>query len=189
MPAIRIATPNDAAQILAIYAPYVQNTSITFETTVPTLPVFAARIASYLENWPWLVWEEKGEIGGYAYASRYRERTAYQWSVEVSVYIHNHYFNKGIAAKLYHSLFNILKKQGFRNVYAVINLPNEPSIRLHEKLGFHWFATYENVGYKLGRWKNVGWWRLVIQNFDNEPPTPIPFSKMDATCVDKALNG
>jgi len=172
---IRLATPEDAAGMLAIYGPYVANTSITFETEVPTPQQFADRVAHYLQLAPWLVAEEDGVIAGFAYASRYRERVAYQWSVECSVYIHEGFRRRKIAQVLYQTLFTILRQQGFRNVYAVINLPNDASVQLHEQLGFTWFATYEQVGYKLGQWKNVGWWRLIINEFDQEPAAPVSF--------------
>lgn len=176
---IRIATPQDAAAMLAIYSPYVRDTSITFETEVPTLDEFAERISNYLVSFPWLVFEENGEIAGYAYASRYRERPAYQWSVECSVYIHDEHHRKGIAQKLYQKLFELLKLQGFMNVYAVINLPNDPSVALHESLGFHHFATYKNVGWKLGKWKNVGWWELQLNEYVDNPKTVQKFSELD----------
>lgn len=176
---LRVADPADAAGILAIYSPYIENTSFTFETEVPSVPAFAERIRQYLEGWPWLVVEKDGIIAGYAYASRYRERVAYQWSVECSVYIHDDFHRKGLARVLYETLFAILAGQGFRNVYAVINLPNDKSVALHERLGFTHFATYEQVGYKLGRWKNVGWWRLTLNDFGNEPESPKRFPEMD----------
>lgn len=175
----RLATPDDAAGILEIYGPYVRDTSITFETVVPSREEMAGRIGKYLEQWPWLVAEENGRIAGYAYASRYRERVAYQWSVECSVYIHNDSLRRGLARALYTGLFRLLQKQGYRNVYAVINLPNDRSVAFHESLGFRWFATYEQVGYKLGQWKNVGWWRLVINEFGPEPASVIPFSQLE----------
>lgn len=175
---IRVASPEDAGQILDIYAPYITNTSFTFETEVPALESFKQRMINTLENWPWLVAEDNGIIAGYAYATRYRERSAYQWCTEASLYIHNDYFRKGVGTKLYNELFNILEKQGFRNVYAVINLPNERSVALHEKLGFKHFADYEQVGYKLGKWKTVGWWRLTLNEFSMEPEAPVAFSKL-----------
>jgi L-amino acid N-acyltransferase YncA len=187
MLSLRLATPADAAGILQIYAPYIQNTSFTFETEVPAEITFADRISSYLVNWPWLVMEENGIIAGYAYASRYRERVAYQWSVECSVYVHDDFQKKGIAGQLYKTLFNILKKQGFRNVYAVINLPNEKSVAFHEKVGFTYFATYEQVGYKLGQWKNVGWWRLILNDFGDEPAAPVLFSELDTAVVEDVI--
>ena len=176
---IRLANTIDAPAILAIYAPYIEQTSITFETETPSVPAFADRITTYLQNWPWLVCEINGRIAGYAYASRYRERVAYQWSVECSVYIHDDFLRAGVAGALYSALFDILKRQGYRNVYAVINLPNDRSVALHERMGFQWFATYEQVGYKLGQWKNVGWWRLILNDFGMEPAAPIPFSQLD----------
>src|SRR5688572_16294335 len=117
MYSIRLARETDAKGILDIYAPYIENTSFTFETEVPTISDFAGRIRSYLEIWPWLVCEINGEIAGYAYATRHRERTAYQWCTESSVYIHDDHQKKGIALALYVALFSILEKQGFRNVY------------------------------------------------------------------------
>ncbi len=178
---IRLAEQNDADKILAIYAPYINNTSFTFEADVPSVKDFADRIASYLDNWPWLVCEIDGKIAGYAYASRYRERIGYQWCVECSVYIHDDFQRMGIARALYMALFEILKRQGYRNVYAVINLPNDKSVELHERCGFKWFVTYENVGYKLGKWKNVGWWQLIINDFNHEPDPPVKFSQLDKT--------
>jgi phosphinothricin acetyltransferase len=180
---IRLATPSDAPGILSIYAPYIQNTSFTFETEVPSEESFAGRIETYLQEWPWLVCEIDGRIAGYAYASRYRERVAYQWSVECSVYIHDEHMQSGVAKSLYAALMEILKMQGFRNVYAVINLPNDRSVAFHEKMGFRYFATYEQVGYKLGRWKNVGWWRLILNDFDIEPAPPVPFAELDKTAL------
>ena len=176
---IRIATPEDAAGILDIYAPYISNTSFTFETDIPSIEEFTARIKSYLINWPWLVTETDGKITGYAYASRHRERTAYQWSVESSVYIHDDFQQAGSGRALYNMLIKILKQQGFNNVYAVINLPNEKSVAFHERLGFQYFATYEKVGYKLGKWKNVGWWRLSVNEYGDEPAAPIKFSELN----------
>ncbi len=176
---IRIATPEDAAGILDIYAPYISNTSFTFETDIPSIEEFAARIKAYLINWPWLVAETNGKITGYAYASIHRERTAYQWSVESSVYIHDDFQMGGLGRVLYTTLFEILKRQGFNNMYAVINLPNDKSVAFHERLGFQYFATYEKVGYKLGKWKNVGWWRLSVNEYGDEPAAPIKFSELN----------
>jgi phosphinothricin acetyltransferase len=176
---IRLAKSTDAAGMLEIYAPYVLNTSITFETEPPSQPEFEHRINNYMESYPWLVYETQGVLAGYAYSSRYRERTGYQWSVECSVYIHEKHHRSGIGRALYEALFAILKKQGFRNVYAVINLPNPESVKFHELCGFTWFANYEQVGYKLGKWKTVGWGRLIINEFSYEPPAPVMFSDLD----------
>ena len=184
---IRLAQSNDAEGILAIYASYITNTSFTFEAEVPSVKDFSERITSYLNNWPWLVCEIDGKIAGYAYGSKYRERVGYQWCVECSVYIHDDFMKRGIAKTLYTLLFEILKQQGYRNVYAVINLPNDRSVQLHESCGFTWFANYEKVGYKLGKWKTVGWWQLIINEYTNEPSPPLRFSELDKEIVEKIL--
>lgn len=185
---IRLAAPTDAKAILDIYAPYIINTSLTFETEVPSEKDFGKRINDYLQNWPWLVCEIDGLIAGYAYGSKYRERSGYQWCVESSVYIHDDFKQKGIADALYTALFEILKRQGYYTVYAVINLPNDRSVVFHEKLGFEYFATYKNVGYKLGQWKNVGWWQLTLYQYKDEPSSPIKFSELDKNILPGIFN-
>ena len=188
MKLIRVATENDAKNILGIYSPYIANTSFTFETEVLSVDAFKERINTYLINWPWLVCEMDGTLAGYAYGTKYRERTAYQWCVEVSVYIHDDHQRSGIARALYMALIEILKRQGFRNVYAVINLPNEKSVAFHESCGFVYFATYINVGYKLGKWKNVGWWQLLLNEYTDEPAAPIKFSDLEKNFLPDLFN-
>lgn len=173
MNTIRLATSLDAVSILEIYAPYILNTSFTFETEVPTQEAFAQRIILYQENWPWLVCEIDGVVAGYAYAARHRERVAYQWCVESSVYIHDKFQQKGIAGALYAALFEILKYQGSRNVYAGITLPNDKSVSFHKKFGFEWVADYKNIGYKLSQWNTVSWWHLQLNDYSAEPAVPI----------------
>lgn len=168
----RVASPSDASAMLDIYAPFVSDTSLTFELELPTVTAFAERIGNYLQRWPWLLAEENDRVAGYAYASQHRERAGYQWSVECSVYMHPDFQGTGVAKKLYQLLFNILKELGYRNVYAVINLPNDRSVAFHERLGFVYQFTFENVGYKLGRWKNVGWWMLQLNEY-SEHPDPV----------------
>ena len=176
---IRTANINDASSILAIYNPYIKDTSFTFETEIPAIAEFQKRIADYLINWPWLVAEDNGKTAGYAYASKYRERKGYQWCVESSIYIHEDYLQRGVGGVLYETLLEILKKQGFRNVYAVINLPNDRSVKFHEKCGFSFFAIYPNVGYKLGKWKNVGWWQIKLNEYGSDPEPPVQFSNLE----------
>ena len=175
---IRLATPSDAKDILSIYSPYILNTAITFETEVPELEEFRKRMSHYLERYPWLVFESDGSIAGYTYASSYRERIAYQWCLECSVYVAEGFQRKGIARQLYRELFRILKRQGFTTVYAVITIPNEPSVSLHESMGFTYFATYENVGFKCSAWRNVGWWQLTLNPPEENPLAPTPFCKI-----------
>ena len=179
MTSIRLATSNDAEAILAIYAPYITSTSFTFEAEIPSLKDFQKRITDYLVHWPWLVCVIDGRIAGYAYGAKYRERVGYQWCVESSIYVHDDFLKQKAGKALYEALIEILKMQGYRNVYAVINLPNDRSVRFHESCGFTYFATYENVGYKLGNWKNVGWWQLIINEYSMDPAPPIKFSELN----------
>lgn len=188
MSSIRVARSTDAKGVLEIYAPYIINTSFTFETEVPTTKEFEERINSYLQNWPWLVCEINGVVAGYAYGSKYRDRTGYQWCVECSVYVHDDFHRRGIAKALYTALIEILRLQGYINLYAVINTPNDPSVAFHEQMGFKFFANYENVGYKLGKWKTVGWWQLQLNDYSMEPVPPIKFPALDQEIVQNIFN-
>ena len=179
MNTIRPALSSDASSILDIYAPFILNTTVSFETEVPSIENFSQRIITNQESWPWLVYESDGLIAGYAYASKHRERTAYQWSVESSVYVNDRFQQKGIATKLYQTLFQILKFQGCRNVYAGITLPNERSINFHEKMGFNKIADYRNIGYKLNRWNTVRWYELQLNNFSDEPAPFIKWKQIE----------
>ena len=179
---IRVARPTDAEEILAIYEPFILETAATFEEIVPSLEEFKKRIAGILKDCPFLVCEINGQLAGYAYASSYRSRAAYRWNREVSVYVHPDFKRKNIAKSLYHALFSILKIQGYTKLFAVITLPNDASVGLHETLGFKQFAVYKNVGFKLGHWQNVGWWELdLIEDDHHEPIGPLPFAEIESS--------
>lgn len=173
---IRIALQKDAEQLLGIYRPFVTHNAVSFETEVPSVKDFQLRMKSYMLTYPWLVCEDEGKIIGYAYASRYRDRIAYQWSCECSVYVDRNYQRKGIAGALYSALFEVLRYQGFANVYAVITHPNPASIKFHVAAGFKLFAIYKKVGYKFGKWHDVHWYAMKINSYDRHPESPKPFS-------------
>ncbi|MFN6537959.1 MAG: arsinothricin resistance N-acetyltransferase ArsN1 family B [Nostoc sp. EkiNYC01] len=162
-PTIRLADENDASQMLEIYAPIVQETTISFELEPPSETEFQNRIKSYQQQMPWLVCEINGELAGYAYANPYRTRAAYQWSVESSVYIGENHRRKGVAKALYTALFKLLQLQGFYNVVAAIALPNQPSVAVHEAVGFVSVGVFYRVGFKFGKWRDVGYWQLSLQ--------------------------
>ncbi len=172
---IRIARPEDAPAVLDIYGPFVSGSAITFETEIPSAEVMSQRIGHYLEKWPWLIYESQGAVAGYAYATHHRERAAYQWCVESSVYVDPGFHGKGIAARLYQSLFSILQFQGIVHVYAGITLPNEKSVQFHRKQGFDWIGDYKNIGYKLHQWHTVSWWQLSLNPCLNPPSQPVAF--------------
>ena len=187
MKTIRLAKPADASSILNIYIPFIINSAITFETEVPSADAFAQRIITYQENWPWLVYETEGVIAGYAYATKHRERAAYQWCVESSVYVNNDYQQRGIAKALYTTLFEILQYQGCRNVYAGITLPNDKSVGFHKSFGFSWLADYTNIGYKLNKWNTVSWWQLQLNDYSDDPVAPVKFPEVDAEFLEMVL--
>lgn len=175
---IRIARGEDAAAVAAIYQPFVTGSAVSFEGVAPTAAEMCERIEGLLETHPWLVWEEDGMVHGYAYASPHRARLAYQWSVEVSVYIASSRHRSGIGRRLYQHLFDILRRQGYVNAYAGITLPNVASVGLHEALGFTPVGVYHAVGYKMGAWHDVGWWHLQLQPAPSSPPAPVPFAAL-----------
>lgn len=169
---IRPATSADAAPMLAIYAEFIKHTPISFETEVPTPAEFQQRIEEYTRLAPWLVCDADGRVAGYAYGSRHRQRAAYQWSVDATVYTHGDFRRRGIGAALYGNLFRVMRAQGFCTVYAAITLPNAGSVGLHEALGFRPIGVYEGVGHKLGRWHDVGWWGLRLRELTENPQPP-----------------
>jgi L-amino acid N-acyltransferase YncA len=173
---IRLATVRDTAQISELYAPIVRDTIISFEVEPPADHEIRRRIEGTLERFPWLVCKRHGRLAGYAYAAGHSARAAYQWSVDVSVYVHESERRTGVGRALYRSLFAILALQGFYNAYAGIALPNPASIRLHEALGFRPVGIYRGVGYKLGAWHDVGWWQLSLQERLASPKPPADLS-------------
>jgi phosphinothricin acetyltransferase len=170
---IRLATPDDAAAVAAIYRPYVDASVISFEVVPPTADEMRARMMGILATFPWLVYEERGQVVGYAYASAHHVRAAYQWSVDVTVYIHHDFHRRGIGRELYAALFQRLVRQRFVNAYAGITLPNEKSVGLHEAIGFELVGIYRHVGFKFGQWYDVGWWALDLQPRPLSPREPL----------------
>jgi phosphinothricin acetyltransferase len=165
---IRLATEADATSILSIYAPIVQETHISFEYEVPSVEEMVGRIRGKLVKYPWLVAERAdGLLLGYAYAGVWRERTAYSWTVETTVYIHAGSRRTGTARGLYTALFGALRVQGYCQAIAGIALPNDASVGFHEALGFQYVGNHPQVGYKFGRWIDVAFWQLELQ----PPPT------------------
>jgi len=170
---IRMATAADAADVAAIYAPYVTDVATSFEVEPPAAPEMARRMETVLAFAPWLVYaDEHGELIGYAYASPHHERVAYQWSVNVAVYIRAGHHRRGIGRALYEALFPLLRLQGFYAAIAGVTLPNAGSVGLHEALGFRPVGVYRSVGWKLGAWHDVGWWQLALRERTGTPDPP-----------------
>ncbi|HMC50949.1 MAG TPA: arsinothricin resistance N-acetyltransferase ArsN1 family B [Solirubrobacterales bacterium] len=168
---IRHADPvGDAAGCAAVYAPYVLASATSFEETAPDEAEMADRIAQTSTTHPWLVAERGGKLLGYAYACRHRERPAYRWSADVSVYVNKGQWRQGVGRRLYKDLFEHLRHQGFRTACAGITLPNVASVALHERLGFVPVGVYRRIGWKAEAWRDVGWWQLELTVEDHEPP-------------------
>jgi phosphinothricin acetyltransferase len=159
---IRACRLADAAQICEIYNHHVLNTVVTFEEIPVSVEEMARRIGAVTEKWPWFVWEEQGAIAGYAYAGMWKERSAYRFSVESTVYVAENRVRRGIGAALYRALLPELKVRGAHYVIGGIALPNDASVALHEKLGFEKIGHFREVGFKHGRWVDVAYWQLVL---------------------------
>ena len=184
---IRLATPRDAAGIHAIYAPVVRDSFISFELEAPTESQLAQRVAATLRRFPWLVEEDAEGIAGYAYACEHRERLAYQWSVDVSCYVHPRARRRGVGRSLYRSLLAVLRAQGFCNAFAGIALPNPASVALHESVGFALLGRYRNVGFKAGAWRDTGWFQCTIGDLPGEPRVPRAIPELEGEVLERAL--
>jgi phosphinothricin acetyltransferase len=168
-PTIRLAEKRDVPGILEIYSPFILETAVTFEETVPDEESFWKRIQEIMTELPFLVCEIDGRIAGYAYASAYRSRASYRWTKEVSVYVHPDFHRKRVAQALYTSLNEMVRYQGIADLLAIITIPNDSSVAFNEQFGYRKCGEFLKVGYKLGQWQNVGWFELFLQDEAQSP--------------------
>ena len=185
---LRVATPADAPAIQRIYAPHVEETAVSFATTVPSVEALERKIGATLRQNPWLVCERDGDVVGYAYAGPFRERDAYRWTTETSVYVDREAHREGVGRALYGALLDLVNAQGYASACGVVTLPNPASVGLHESLGFEHVGTFEDVGYKHGAWHDVGWWRLRLPS-PAAPDPPRAFADLAEERVLTALVG
>jgi len=168
---IRTADPaRDAASLAAVYHDFVSDTAISFEYHPPSAGELGARIERVSRTHPWLVAEDGGEVVGFAYGSPHRERAAYRWAADVSVYIDPRHHRRGFGRALYGALFDLLRDQRLLIACAGIALPNDGSVALHESFGFVPIGVYRQIGYKAGSWRDVGWWQLELARPTGDPP-------------------
>jgi phosphinothricin acetyltransferase len=177
---VRLAAAADARGVAAIYAPIVASTAISFEVDPPDAAEMERRIVGILPSLPWLVAEDDGDVIGYAYACKHRERAAYRWSVDVATYVDPRRHRRGVARALYRALLDIVRAQGYYAAHAGITLPNDASVGLHESLGFRPVGVYRAVGHKLGAWRDVGWWQLPLRERIGQPALPRSLSELQA---------
>ncbi|GHU59465.1 N-acetyltransferase [Spirochaetia bacterium] len=159
---IRPIQIRDAPAIRDIYNYYIENTVATFEEAPVTVSVMEGRIRDTTAKYPWVVWEEGGEVTGYAYAHQWHERAAYRFSAEDSIYLKAGCEGRGTGGKLLAPVLEELKKMGIHVVMSVITLPNERSVALHERFGFKKSARFHEIGYKMNQWLDVGYWELLL---------------------------
>jgi L-amino acid N-acyltransferase YncA len=169
---VRDAHEGDAAACAAIYAPYVTDTAITFETEPPSAAEMGARISNASRTHAWLVLEDQGRVVGYAYGSRWKERAAYRWACEVSAYLERGRCRTGGGRMLYHALLERLADRGFRVAVAGMTLPNEASVGFHRAMGFEVVGTYRRIGFKHGAWHDVAWAQRTLAEGDEPPAGP-----------------
>lgn len=186
---IRFASPRDAEELLEIYRPYVEQTTISFETQTPSCSEFRRRIADISGQFPYLVAQENGEILGYAYAHPYHERAAFRWTVESSVYVRRDCRGRHIGQALYGALLKLLQAQGVKVVCAVVTIPNEPSMAFHRAMGFVEEGLLRDVGYKLGVWRSVAYLSLRLGSPDLPPQELRPIGALDPETVSGILDG
>ena len=187
---IRIAENKDVPAILAIYGPYILTSTATFEYDIPSDEAFLQRFETITVQYPWLVWEEKGEILGYAYASPPYSRAAYQWCAEPSVYLRPDARGKGIGRALYTVLEAILKIQGYQVLYALITGENDKSLHFHEKCGYKQMVRFPDCGFKFGRWLDLIWMekRLKSVEIPSSPPISWELLRNDAQKISDILD-
>ena len=176
---IRAATSDDAAAISEIYAPYVRESAVSFEAEAPDAGEIAARMGAGAGLYPWLAAEDQGELIGYAYAAAFRTRIAYRFTVETTIYLRPGAQGRGIGRKLYTPLLELLERQGFTQAIGAIALPNESSVILHERLGFRHAGTYAQVGFKFGRWWDVGLWQRGLAAPADQPREPLALDSVE----------
>jgi len=169
---IRVASKRDAAAMLAIYAPFVSDTSVSFEYEAPSLEEFGRRIQDISAKYPWLVWEQDGEVLGYAYASAAFQRAAYQWCADMTIYLSPAARRTGIGHALYSRLEAIMEALGYRWLYAIVVATNADSCRFHERRGYELLGVLKRCGWKQGKWHDINWYGLRIGG--DEPPEGPP---------------
>lgn len=175
---IRAAVPEDASDLVKIYAPYVTDSAVTFEYEIPGTEEFAERIRETLKRYPYLVVEEADSVLGYAYASPFKSRAAYAWSVETSIYLYPNVKGQRIGTALYQELERLLRRQNICNLCACITYPNPESIGFHKKMGYNTVAHFNLAGFKLGAWHDIVWMEKELCPH-SIPPTPfLPFPQL-----------
>ena len=185
---IRLVKASDVKEILKIYTPYIKDTAISFETEIPTINEFTNRIEIISKQYPFLVYEIDNRIIGYAYASKHRERAAYLYNVDVSIYFLPEYHGTGKAYSLYDCLFKILIKLEYRNAYAAYSEPNKKSSKFHQKFNFKHIGTHHKTGYKFGKWHDVTWLEKTLNEHTENPKEILLINELSHDYLESIFN-
>jgi L-amino acid N-acyltransferase YncA len=172
MPEIRCFQPGDSTAILDIYAPFILNSAVSFEESVPNISDFEKRLKVIADKYPFFVFSDNREILGYAYGTKHRERAAYRWIVETTIYMHHSATGKGLGKLLYETLLAELINRNFTLAYGIITLPNDGSVQLHKSCGFSEMVIHTNAGWKNGQWNDVIWMKKELNPVSNPPLEP-----------------
>lgn len=181
---IGLATESDAVGITSIYKHFVEQTTVSYEEVAPDAAEMIRRIKAIEKRHVWLVVRKENEVAGYAYASAFRGRQAYNWTCEVSIYMHKDHQRLGLASALYRALHDVLRLQGYQTAYAIMSVPNPASKRFHEAMGYRAFALFENVGFKRGRWNSTQWFQKTLGTYPEEVPPIKAISALDPKAVE-----
>lgn len=184
---LRLIRESDIKDVLTIYKPFIKNTAITFEYTIPSLKKFRKRVEHVTAKHPWIVAEANGQIVGYAYAAVFKERMAFSWDVETSIYVPESAQMQGIGTALYGAMEEILKLQGFYNIYAIITSSAKRSLYFHEKMGYQPMYTLEHCGWKFDQWYGITCMCKTIADFNETPREIIPVKDLDKKDIEKIL--
>lgn len=189
---LRFVRDEDASEITEIYRPYVDNSIVSWEYEAPEAPEILSRIVKVKKYYPWLICEFDGCVAGYAYAAEHRDRIGYQWSVEVSIYVHEDHRRKSVAKCLYNALFKILKLQGYHVMLAIISVPNIPSVSFHRSLGFVKTAAFNEIGFKYDTWQSSEWFIKRLHDKDNKASEIVNYTAIEQlkidSCFQESLN-
>lgn len=172
---VRAATPADAERLAAIYAPMVEQSPTSFEEVPPDAAELERRMLAR-PRLPWLVAENTDDVVGYAYAAQHRQRPAYRWSADSSVYVDPRHHGRSVGRLLYARLIEQMTGLGYVSLFAGIALPNDASVALHEAVGFRPVGVYRSVGFKHGQWRDVGWWQRMLVDPPASPVEPRPWA-------------
>jgi len=184
---IRFVQDTDIQDIIQIYAPYIKDTAITFEYEIPTYHDMLKRVQNISQTYPYIVYLSNQQVIAYAYAHAYSERAAYQWSVELSIYVHKDHLRQGIGQILYNALLDLLKAQNIHTVYACITSPNDNSDHFHQALGFKAIGHFTKAGFKLGKWRDVTWYEKTILDYEEQPRPMIPIQDLNSKIIHDLL--